>query len=324
MKNILYISHDMTLTGAPISLFLLIKGLDRDKFNPTLACPVDGPLREELDKVKVDFELIGRDSLSNISITNNILRVIKKKNIDIIHTNTVITTYGAIAGRLAKLPVVWHIREDLSQGLWNKILIKIIGSLADKIIVISKKMGEVFEKSSDKLEVIYNGVDLSRFHLGINGKQLRDELSLDYDIPIVGWIGSMEPRKGCRYFLEAVAKVIKEGIEAKFLMVGDSLPIFAGYKQEMEELAASLGISKEVIFTGWRRDIPQVMAALDLFVMSSLQEPLGRVLIEAMAMRKPTVATRVGGIPEVVEEESQACWFLLRIRALWQKLLYPY
>jgi len=114
---------------------------------------------------------------------------------------------------------------------------------------------------------------------------------------VIGSVGRIAPIKGHKYLIQAAEKVIKEVANAKFLIVGDG-PI----RDEMEELSVRLGLDERVIFTGMREDVPEVLSIMDVFVLPSINEGMGRALVEAMAMGLPCVASSVGGVPEVVTD----------------------
>jgi glycosyltransferase involved in cell wall biosynthesis len=119
--------------------------------------------------------------------------------------------------------------------------------------------------------------------------------------PIVGTLGRLDPQKGQEEFLRAAALVLKEQA-AHFVIAGDETRTEEGYKKRLLDLSEELGIRDEVLFLPFTENVPEFMAALDLFVLPSYSETYGLVLIEAMAMGKPVVATNAGGVPEIVED----------------------
>ena len=126
---------------------------------------------------------------------------------------------------------------------------------------------------------------------------MRRELGVASGAPLVGTVGRLDWYKAQQYFIQA-AKLIREAVPgARFLIAGE------GEKRAgLEAQAAELGLREDVIFAGHRRDIPEIMAAIDVFSLSSVSEGFGRAAVEAMACGKPVVATRVGGLAEIVED----------------------
>lgn len=293
--NILYLSPEASLTGAPLSLLSLGERLDRQRFNPLFLFLKEGPLLKKVREKSIPVEVLRRPYIFNL------FQFLKKRNINLLHINTVVPLFAGFAGKMLKLPLVWHIREDLHQGLWNKFLVKTVESLSNKIIVNSDYTGRVFRKRK-KVITIYNGLDLNEFNPALKGEEIRKEFNINLDALIVGTIGNFTPVKGYQYFLEAAKEIIRELPRVKFLILGTIHPLYKRYYEKMKEWVKKLEIGESLIFVEEREDVPKVIASFDLFLFSSVQETLGRVIIESMACGKPVVATKVGGIPEVVEE----------------------
>lgn len=151
---------------------------------------------------------------------------------------------------------------------------------------------------SEKIMLIPNGVDLDRFNSKINGRRIRNVLSV-VDKPMVFALGAHVPEHGFEYLIEAAYSVLKERPDVFFVIGGDG-PLRPWY----EEKAKSLGIDKNVIFVGKipPEDLPCYYAASDLFVIPSLVEAFGLVIVEAMGCEKPVVGTKVGGIPDIIKD----------------------
>ena len=148
--------------------------------------------------------------------------------------------------------------------------------------------------------VINSGLELDNYReVNIDTRKKKDELQVGQDTALVGMIGRLEPVKGPEYFIEAAKLVIERFTKVKFLIVGDG-----SLRNKLELRCKELSIFDRFIFTGWREDIPEILAILDMLVLPSLNEAVGRILIEAGACGKPVVATSVGGIPEVVNDNE--------------------
>ena len=178
-------------------------------------------------------------------------------------------------------------------------------SLSSRIIVASRSMEEdLLTKRVDAKKIFYipYGIDIERFNIDSDAKSFRKEFNIPLDIPLIGTVGRIHPWKGQRFFIEAAKLVSKKYPKAKFIIVGDvAYNKHAHYKRELLMLIKALKLKDRVILIGTRRDIPQVMRSMDLFVLPSLHEPFGIVIIEAQACGKPVVATAVGGIPEAMK-----------------------
>jgi len=151
---------------------------------------------------------------------------------------------------------------------------------------------------AEKISVIPLGFDLEPFLncRSLRG-QFRSELGLGPDIRLVGILGRIVPIKNHRLFLESAARIVEQDSTVRFVIVGDGI-----LKSEMEGYAQDLHISQQVIFTGWRRDLPRIYADLDVLVVSSNNEGTPVSAIEAMASGCPVVATRVGGLPDIIKD----------------------
>lgn len=305
LYRILYIEGSRDIAGGgQISLLKLLKNLDRDRFEPILLCPFRGDLTSQVEDIGIKIVITPMDSprknpFGFIPSIRNLKRVLVESGVDIVHTNTSRSMlYGGLAAKPLGIPVIWHVRVIESEGLYDRFLAR----LCTKIIVVSMAVRERFnwllKKYPEKVVLIYNGVDLKEFNPEINGDGVRKEFNLQQDIPIAGVVGNLIPWKGQEYFIRAAAEVIKIFPDSKFLVVGDG-----ECRKKLERLTEELGLREKIIFTGWRSDIPEVIAAMDIVVHSSISpEPFARVVIEGMAMRKPVVAMNEGGVPEVIED----------------------
>lgn len=177
-----------------------------------------------------------------------------------------------------------------------------LAHLTDRIVAVSEQIKRDLVAYGvappEKIAVIPLGFDLSPFvraqsHRG----EFRRELGLNGSVRLVGIVGRIFPIKNHRLFLEAAAQVAAQEPATHFVIVGDGL-----LRAEMEHYARALGIADRVIFTGWRRDLPRIYADLDVLVVSSDNEGTPVSAIEAMASGCPVVATRVGGLPDLITE----------------------
>jgi glycosyltransferase involved in cell wall biosynthesis/GT2 family glycosyltransferase len=291
-KSILFVSHISDLSGAPISLSLLAKKLDKNKYHPIVALPEAGPIRSKLNTPDVYYQTYKDSILHKIFPSLKIYRILKERQIDLIYLNTSASIWAAKAAKLLKIPVISHIREDL-RGLNNFIIRTKIGYCSDRIILISNWMKSFIR--SNKAVVVHNTVDLDDFD-----RLDPDRIKLHFNLRgrTILYVGSLEERKGVKYLIKAFPKIKATVPDAKLLIVGKPLP---GRDKYMATLKSSAG-DRDIIFAGSRPDVYDVMAAADLIIMPSLSEAFGRILIEAMACEKPVIATNVGGIPEIVED----------------------
>lgn len=315
------------LYGAERSLLELLKGLDRGRFCPIVVLPQNGPLKGAIENLAIPVKIVPsltawltrrrgiQKLLHNIAVIPFILRsvwellkIIKQHKICIIHTNSLVMIDGAIAARLMRLPHIWHAREILdNQSPHNFILgpcvaLAIISRLSHQIIAISKVVENSFNqcKSTSKVRVIYNPSGPHQSWSLSHTNDFRLKFNIPNDVSLVAQIANVTPVKGCEDFVQAVVHVCQAMPDTRFLLVGGTP--YPDYQRIITSLIKYHGLQNHFILTGFRQDILDIYAAIDLLVLPSHYEPFGRVLIEAMAAGKPVIGTRVGGIPEIIDD----------------------
>jgi len=154
-----------------------------------------------------------------------------------------------------------------------------------------------------EFNVVYDGLDLETFRPTRAGDDVREELGIDGSAPVVGVVGNIQPWKGQKVLLEAMVELIKSHPSAVAVIVGDAHRSGRKYAEGLRAFVAERGLERNVIFTGTRDDVGDVMNAMDVVAHTSVRgEPFGRVIIEGMCVGKPVVATRAGGVPEFVRD----------------------
>lgn len=177
---------------------------------------------------------------------------------------------------------------------------------ADAVFSISRFVTETIVATGTpraRVHTILNGIDTSKWGASVDGDGVRRELGIAPDAPLLASVSRLFAQKGQRELLRALAIVRKRVPAVRMLIVGaDAVEVHGGsFTSELKVLARELGLEESVVFTGERADIPQIMAACDVFTMPSIEEPFGLVYLEAMAMQRPVVGVNDGGTPEVVE-----------------------
>ncbi len=306
--NILYLHNESIMGGAEISLLNLVNGLNKRLFMPHFACSREGPFIDELRKIDIfpDFVQFPAIKWPNpvriFNTVRNLTRIIRKKQINLIHSNQPRSNlFGAIAAKIKDVPIVWHER-CLERGRFDSD--NIFSFLPDRIICNSGAVRERFTKwkgTDTRIRTIINGVDLKKFNPESNGSSIRTEFNIDKDEPVIGTIGRIDPEKGYECFLESARIVLQAFKNVRFLIVGGSFNN-PSLEESLHEMSKEKGIDKKTVFTGFRNDIPQILAVMDIVVLPSEIDACSRVLFESMAMSKPLVATNVGGTPEVVQD----------------------
>jgi len=225
---------------------------------------------------------------------------------DLIHTNMEILLEGALAAKWLRRPHVMHYRGNtLDQP---KIVFDGLAATwswgADAIYCISNATAEVFRRRGHggKVEVLYNPIDLAAFRAAPRSDAMRARLGAAPTDRLVGTVARVHPRKDLETFVRAAAQVAGTTQNVHFAIVGAAeADVEHAYRQTLDRLVSELGLQARVTFPGAIREIPSVMRALDLFVLTSRHEGFGRVLAEAMAAGCPAVVTDEGALPELVQ-----------------------
>ena len=310
MARILYVNHEVELGGAERSLLDLMGGLDRDRFEPHLACSKDGPLAQVAQQFGVTVhhvEMLFSGKVSKFfglfQAALRLRRLIRKEGIDLVHTNTLIAGYcGSLAARLARVPCVWHVRDlDYPEAG------KRAAARANRIVANSEATARTLANGRDpgeRVAVIYNGVPAVFFDQRPARQEVREELQLPADEALVGMVGRMDPLKGHMEFLNAAKQVLARHDHVTFVIVGDVLfDRHKGHKRVLQNHVRDIGIYGKVLFLGEREDVPRLLSAMDVVVQpSQVVESFGRSVAEAHAAGRPVVASNIGGIPEIVSD----------------------
>ncbi len=328
MKRILYIHHTGEFVGSARSLFYLIKELDRTKYEPVLLITYEGPVRRHFEKigVKVYHSPLSHiweapsppwydfyHNLSNwfaFAKNQNLLKMIQEIKPDIIHINDTALLSAAITAKFAKIPLVTHVRSVVNNciglKLRQRLLLKKIYELSDKLIAISEEYTSQFTRK-DKIDIVNNSVDFEEISQEIaHSSDFRGELGIGNNECLVGMIGALNKHKGAWDFIESIGILVNrfkiDGIRA--VIIGpinsktklSSLPFIKnlswvnplGYANK---LLKKYSIEEKVKIIGSRANIYDIINALDIVVFPSRLEAVGRPIIEAAAIGKPSVVT---------------------------------
>jgi glycosyltransferase involved in cell wall biosynthesis len=238
--------------------------------------------------------------------------IIKQEGVDLVHSHTPLagTVLSRVAGWLAGVPVISHahIWDFFNRNPWIKryqFLFNWVSSrfLCARIIAVSESVKiDIIKQgvAADKTSVIYNGIDLTSLSLEKTAAKIREEFGLKPNQPIVGTVARLCKNKGQHVLIKAMREVARNYPDAVVILVGEDLLEGGVYRKKLENLANDLGIKQQIIFAGYRANIIDFMSAFDLFVLPSAFEGLAIVILEAMAARKPVIASLEGGTPEIV------------------------
>ena len=253
----------------------------------------------------------GQPGAERLQKMRRLAAILKDEKVEVFHQHRTGPFHGkwaVLAARLAGTPVAIateHNAPDQQSRQGQRLLNGAADRLLDRLIVVSEENRQrqlrLAGRSERLLTVVHNGIDLQRFQ-GADpqaGSRLRRALDLPQAAQVIGFVGRLHPVKGAADFLQALAALEVRHPDLYGLVVGSG-----EQRDELRRQAQALGVAQRVRFTGFRSDIPELLRAMDIFILPSHDEPFGLVVAEAMAAGLPVVATRVGGVPEIIEHEQ--------------------
>jgi len=310
--NIIHLVLNLDVGGLEWMVLNLLKGLDRKKFKPSVACLLNGgKLTKELKGIGSEVEILDKKDKLDFSASFKLARTLRERKIDVIHThNTGAYIYGAIAAKLAGVPIIVHTEHGRNFPDKKRLMCaeKLLSTFTHKIVAVSDALRDAlirFEKiNPNKISVIPNGISLDSFkpmHSEAIQKK-RSEIGVKKDDYIIGCVGRLALVKDQANLIQAFSLVCDKIPQAKLVIVGDG-PLKSSLKLKVENLA----LEEKVIFLGEREDIPELLNVFDLFVLPSKNEGISLTLLEAMATNKPVIATAVGGNKEIIDNGRDGC-----------------
>jgi glycosyltransferase involved in cell wall biosynthesis len=318
MNKICFLSHTSELNGAELMLLQTLERIDKQKFYPFLIVPRPGLLLAEAEKLGIEtvlfpakWWLTGKGKTWtqplawawNIRALFRLVRWIRRKQVDLVFSNSSASLTGALAAKITHVPHVWFIHEILGgkapQICWiwgQKALAWFISRFSCRILVNSHA-SEAFFFDKENVQLVYNGVEISeRKEDAI--KTLRQKWDVDEQDIVLGMVGKVCEEKGQREVILALGGIGKDRGSLKLLIVGDVKS--KAYFKELQEICVRYGLEDCVVFTGYQRDVASVLCLMDCLLVASRAESFGRTIIEAMSVKIPVIAAKSGGIPEIV------------------------
>jgi glycosyltransferase involved in cell wall biosynthesis len=326
-QAILFVHHANDMYGADIGLLHSIRSLDRNQYYPIVILPADMPppgmLSSELDRLGVEYHIaplgvLRRKYLSPRRILPLMLDLMKgiafvrsmvrRRGVALVYANTINSLSGAIGGRLAGVPVLWHIREILAMPRpirW--VLYKALGLCAARIVCISGAVRDSLLLEAPglgkKSVVVYNAVSVAVGNDAEERVGFRKELGVPHGAPFIGMVGRITHWKGQEILAEAAGLLARNHPDAHFVAVGSYFADQSHYLEQLKSVINRLGLNDRFHLADYRSNVSDVYRALDIFVLPSRKpEPFGRVTVEAMTQGRPVIATNHGGSCELIQE----------------------
>lgn len=316
-RHILFLQSSSEGYGSGKIILQVIQFYQKQGLSPVVLLTNHGPIEEELTKLNIPFfvhnlGILRRKYVSPLGLINRIQKNLKayrflselhhRFSFELVYSNTLAVVIGAIWAKRNKLPHIWHIHEILPGPLP---LVKGLASLLEQStpnpIAVSQAVADHWQPllKKSKLEVIHNGIPYRAFFEA--KPSLKQELGIPSSRFLIGMVGRINPGKGQLFFLQIAEEILKSYADTHFVLVGDPFP---GYEPILEEIKTQIqqkGLERNVSYLGFRDDIPEVMASLDIFMLPSiLPDSFPTVVLEAMASSKPVIATKSGGASEMV------------------------
>ena len=297
--------------GGERYLELLFDRLDRSRYRALLICPEPGPFVGHMKERGVETHLVHLAPLFNPMALWRLTRLLARERVTILQTHGARANfYGRIAGRLAGVPVIIstvhnslkdYSARSLTRWFYATAL-RLTLSLVHQIICVSdstrRDLIDECPAAEARTQTVYNGVDPSAFPSQQDRQKVRQELRITQG-PVLVVIARLTEQKGHRYLLQALPDLLKTCPHLCCVFVGEG-----ELHDTLRRMAIDLGVEGACRFLGVRDDIADILAAADLFVLPSLSEGFPFVLLEALAMGRPVIASRVNGVSELIEDHK--------------------
>ncbi len=313
--RILHVVNTLTVYGVPKQMMTVIRNYDRSAITPTV-CSLMGQ-----GQIKPDIEASGveviemrmpsqrRSIIPNLKVLLGLVRIIRQRKIDIVRTHGYFPNlYGRYAAILTNAKCVVSSEHNQYKGLELKpkrrIIRRLLALRTNALVAVSEAVKAdmvLYDRiPADKINVIYNGFDIDSIPAG-DRTRTRRSLGIPEDVQVIGAIGRNEDQKGHRFLIEALSLIKDSHPKAMVLLIGDGK-----LHGVLKDYAQKMGVASRMIFAGLRKDIPDVLAAMDIYAMPSLWEGFGNALIEAMVASRPVVATSIGPFQEILTDGTDA------------------
>ncbi len=301
-------------------LVTLVRGLQEKGYQVEAACPGNSVLARDL--AELDIPVFNIDLVGPLNLTHDLICIKQLREIFLTNQYDIIHFHGSKAGLVGRIASILAGCKNTVLTVHNFIIYrevptakkiiyrygeKLLSRVTAKIITVSKALRDDlidnYQIAPEKITAIYNGIDLSRYRQSPDSTAARAKYGIPAEAVVVGTVARMAPQKGLNYLIEAIpgikTRVSQMSREADilFVLAGDG-PL----RPELQKLTGQLGIGGTVLFPGFVEDIGELFACLDIFVVPSIAEGLSITTMEAMAAGLPVIASRAGGLPELVRD----------------------
>ncbi|MDX1933055.1 MAG: glycosyltransferase family 4 protein [Capsulimonadales bacterium] len=326
--TVLFLDHTAKWSGGEIALLRTLEALDRDRYRAVVALAADGPFADRLREIGIETHILPlseemrevrkgslgggglagkfRAAVTFAGYANRIARFARSIGADLLHCNSLkADIYGALAGRIARIPVLWHVRDHIDPSYLPAPVVRVFRRLAK-----SWPQYVLTNSESTRAALFPDGSGQQRVkavHDGLSETELTSPppsagTEWKNSPPRIGMVGRLVEWKGQHVFLEAALRLSQSGRRLEFVLIGAALFGEEDYEARLRQQAEAIrSAGGEVVFTGFRTDIRERLRDLDIFVHASITpEPFGQVVIEAMAEGLPVIGSDGGGVREIL------------------------
>ena len=301
-RKLLHLIETSEPGGAETIVSILAEAFNSGPYRSLVVLLEKGWLSEKLAKSGIPFLIIQNKYSFDPFFLLKLVLLVRKEKIDIMHSHEfTMNVYGSLVSFITRVPIIATVHGKVYYPEKNRRILfyRMAAKLCSGMIAVSNELKRYLLKelklNSKDIMVVYNGIDLDKFHTNKDSAEIRKELSIPPETLIVGSVGSLFKVKGYSFLIESAKEVLKVFPNFKLLILGEGEQSSA-----LQEKIESAGLQDAVKLLGFREDIPKILTLFDIYVCSSLSEGLSLSLLEAMAAEKPIIATEVGGNSEIV------------------------
>lgn len=333
-RTVVFIESASAMAGVQFSTLYLARKLDASRWRPIIVTPAEGDLNCACRAAGIAQEVVAHPRLLSTSVRLGpnfrlpnvfawvwnivvMLRAValltsflRTASPDLVLTKGLASHFiGGFAARRLAVPCVWHVQDFISErtfGIYRRIFGLAARALPQVVIADGATIKRQLPTSMhSRVCVIHNGVDTSEFSPGRDGARVRDELGIPRDHLVIGHAGRITPWKGQHYLIEAFAQIAGAHQAVSLLFAGSPVFDHDAYERRLRSMAAELGLQDRIKFAGYRRDLPDVLAAMDVFAFTSIEKDTSPLaLLSAMASGLPIVAFDIEGVEELVQRDE--------------------
>ena len=312
--KIAYLIDGLSMGGAERLMVPLLKHLSRAHFEP-FVCAIQSkegnPIADEIRRLGIPVECLNIKHLRDLDAIPRLLKYLKGIDADLVHTQLeAANILGNLSAKFLRLPSVCtiHILPELDvktkTRLHQRVEWFVLRHFCDRVISVSEEARQyhmdISGTPAGQVTTIYNGIDLSAFadlDHAAQRQAVRQELGIPFDANVLVTVAVLRPPKGIQFMVRALPKILDAHPNTYYLIVGGG-----SHHAALLEEVDQAGVKERVIFAGMRQDVPRLLASSDVFILPTLTEALPTVLAEAMAAQLPVIASRVGGVPEMITD----------------------